>query len=52
MEDQLDWVREHKGGRKESLEGGSRVGGILTFRLEGPEGSRAGQQARGHPESD
>lgn len=52
MEDQLDWVRELKGGRKESLEGGSRVGGILTFRLEGPEGSRAGQQARGHPESD
>lgn len=52
MEDQLDWVTEHKGGRKESLEGGSRVGGILALRLEGLEESRAGQQARGHPESD
>lgn len=46
MEDQPDWVTEHKGGRKESLERGGRVGGILTFRLEGLEGSRAGQQQR------
>lgn len=49
MEDQLDGVTEHKGRRKESLEGGSRVGGILTFRLEGLEGSRAGQANKGTP---
>lgn len=46
MEDQLDWVTEHKGGRKERQKGGSRVAVILTFRLEGLEGSRAGQASK------
>lgn len=49
MEDQLDWGTEHKGRRKESLEGGSRVGGISRLRLEGLEGSRAGQANKGTP---